>query len=147
MAKRKAKETKVKAIPAKKRKRTKAAPGFDERNGPDDSTPQPAEAAPVVTTAAPEREVRNGVKRPGEGGLCAAVWAALDSMHAAGVVPTAKDVRDLATAKGWNSSNSSIEFYQWRRFMGMSKPRVTPKRKRAQAKEAAAVVTEAVAAS
>jgi hypothetical protein len=128
MAKRKAKETKVK---------TKGAPKKAKHEG--------AEAKPAVTTAAkPQREVRNGVKRPREGGLCAAVWAALDSMHAAGVVPTAKDVRELATAKGWNQSNASIEFYQWKRFMGMSQPRVMPKRKRAQAKQAApAVITEA----
>lgn len=135
MAKRKAKETKVKAAPAKKAKRAKAAQGFDERNGPDDSTP---------AKAAPERITQNGVRRPLPDSLCGQVWTALDQMHAAGVVPTGKDVKELAVAKSWNQSNASIEFYQWRRFMGLSKPRVTPKRKRAQAKTAApAVITEA----
>jgi hypothetical protein len=128
MAKRKTKETKIKAAPAKKRKSAKAA-------------------EPVVTTAAKvEREVKNGVRRPLPDSLCGAVWTALDQLSEAGVVPTAKDVRELATAKGWNQSNASIEFYQRRRFMGLTKPRITPKRKRAQAKEAApAVITEAAA--
>lgn len=121
----------------------KAAGVYDERNGPEES--EPAKPAPVVTAAAkPERIVQNGVKRPRDGGLCAAVWQALDQMHSAGVVPTAKDVRELATAKVWNQSNASIEFYQWKRFMGLTQPRVTPKAKRKTvAKTAAAVLTEA----
>ena len=104
-----------------------------------------AAAEAVVTTAAkPEREVRNGVQRPREGGLCAAVWTALDQMHAAGTVPATQNVRDLATAKGWNENNATAELSAWRKFMGLSKPH-NMKRKRAQAKEQTAVVTEVAA--
>ena len=126
MAKRRAKETKAKAAPATKRKGAKAA------------------AEPVVTTAAkPEREVRNGVTRPREGGLCAAVWTALDQLHAAGVVPVSKDARDLASAKGWNENNALAELSGWRKFNGLVR-QVKPKRKTV-AKTAAAVITEAAA--
>lgn len=121
----------------------KAAGVYDERNGPDDSTP---EVAPVVIAAAkPERVVQNGIRRPLPDSVCGQVWTALDQMHAAGVVPTAKDVRELATAKTWNPNNASIEFYQWKRFMGLTQPRVTPKAKRKTAAKTAgpAVLTEA----
>jgi hypothetical protein len=105
-----------------------------------------AQHAPTAKLAVTPREQRNGVKRPAAGGLCAAVWQALDQMHAGGVTITAQAVRELATARNWNQSNASIEMYQWRKFMGLSKPRTVPKQKRAQAKEAApAVVTEAAA--
>lgn len=103
---------------------------------PSYQTTGPKKAAPVVTTTpaadptpaaatAPvvsERVERNGVKRPRAGGLCAAVWEALDQMHAAGVVPATKDVRDLATAKGWNQNNAVAELSAWRKWMGLSKP-------------------------
>lgn len=138
MAKHKAKETKVKPAPAKKATRAKVA----------------AAAEPVVTTAAkvvrPQVEdvriVQNGVKRPKDGGACAAVWSALDQMHAAGVVVTAKDARDLATAKGWNPNNAQIEMYAWRKFMGISKRSATKAKRKTVAKEAVAVVTEATPA-
>lgn len=108
MSKRKAKETKVKAAPAKKTKRVKAAP------------------APVVTTAAtaPQAEARvvqNGVKRPRAGGLCAQVWDALDALRASGVDPATKDARDLALAKGWNQNNAVAELSAWRKFHGIAR--------------------------
>ena len=31
-----------------------------------------------------------------------------------------KQVREVAPSKGWNESNCQIEFYQWRRFNGIS---------------------------
>jgi hypothetical protein len=107
---------------------------WDERNGPDDSKPKRAQAAPVVATAPKvEREVRNGVKRPRDGGLCAAVWAALDKMHAANIAPTTQQVRELAVGKGWSENNSLTELSQWRRFHGLSKACVMPKGKRKNA--------------
>lgn len=66
-----------------------------------------------------DREERNGVKRPSVGGMCRAVWDALDEIKATGVVPTAKQVTEMATNKGWNKNNASIEFYQWRKFNGI----------------------------
>lgn len=82
-------------------------------------------AAPVIPTGKPKkepapkvgREERNGVKRPRAGGLCAAVWAWLDANPTA----TIKDAKAAATDHGWNANNASIEFYQWRRFMGLSR--------------------------
>lgn len=81
-------------------------------------------AAHVVTTSKPKqaaapkvpREERNGVKRPRAGGLCAAVWAWLDAHPGA----TVKEVREVSPEHGWNLSNSQIEFYQWRKFNGIS---------------------------
>lgn len=63
-----------------------------------------------------DREVRNGIKRPSAGGLCRAVWDALDAEVAAGRVPTVRDAKTIAASRGWNQNNASIEFYIWRRF-------------------------------
>jgi hypothetical protein len=106
------------------------------------TTPAPA-PAPVLLSArtTTPREERNGVKRPAPGGLCAAVWEALDQMHAAKVEITAQAVRDLATAKGWNQSNASIEMYQWRKFMGLNTPRVMKEKKPKGAAKAAPPAT------
>jgi len=106
------------------------------------------DAAPVVTTPvetgtkmakvlngtpAPKREERNGVRRPAPGGLCAAVWAWLDEHRDA----TSADVKAQAEKVGWNQSNASIEFYGWRRFMGLNKPRKTRSDKKPKQAKAA----------
>lgn len=74
--------------------------------------------APVITTGKPkaERGEQNGVKRPRSGGLCAAVWEYLDKHPKA----SAKDLREVAPTKGWNVNNVTCEFYQWRKFNGIS---------------------------
>lgn len=64
------------------------------------------------------REERNGIKRPRPGGLCAAVWEYLDKNGNC----TPKKIRETATDKGWNQNNAQIELYQWRKFMGLSRP-------------------------
>ena len=80
----------------------------------------PAAAAtkkrPVAPAIAEQREERNGIKRPRVGGLCAAVWQYLDEHPSM----TAKDVRVSAEEHGWNVNNVTIEFYQWRKFNGLS---------------------------
>jgi hypothetical protein len=102
MAKRKTNETK--AAP-KKRKRAKvAAVGTVVLSG---------------ETTAP-REERNGVKRPKEGGLCAAVWLDLDKLLASGNEPTTAQVKDLAAARAWNVNNAVAELSAWRKFNGLS---------------------------
>jgi len=63
------------------------------------------------------REERNGVKRPGPGGKCAAVWEYLDIYPTA----TAKEMREMAASIGWNLNNTSIEYYQWRKFHGIGR--------------------------
>ena len=84
----------------------------------------PAVAVQGVTTskakkaAAPkvERVEQNGVKRPKDGGLCAAVWAWLDA-HPGAI----KDAKAAATDHGWNENNVACEFYAWRKFNGISR--------------------------
>lgn len=84
-----------------------------------------AEAAPVVPTDKPKKEAapkverveQNGVKRPKEGGLCAAVWAWLDANPGA----TIKGAKAAATDHGWNENNVACEFYAWRKFNGVSR--------------------------
>lgn len=71
---------------------------------------------PQPPTSAPQREERNGVKRPAPGGLCAAVWDYLDAHPTA----TAKELREIAPSQGWNANNASCEFYQWRKFNGVN---------------------------
>ena len=77
------------------------------------------EAVPPVVarkrTIEKDREERNGVKRPSAGGACRAVW---DFCDAAGM-PTVAQVKAEAEARGWNANNASIEYYQWRKFMGI----------------------------
>lgn len=85
----------------------------------------PAVATHGVTTSKPKqaaapkvpREERNGVKRPKDGGLCAAVWAWLDAHPDA----TIKDAKAAATDHGWNENNVACEFYAWRKFNGVSR--------------------------
>lgn len=72
---------------------------------------------PVAPTGAEQREERNGIKRPRAGGLCAVVWQYLDD-HAS---TTAKDIRAVAEAQSWNMNNTIIEYYQWRKFNGITK--------------------------
>lgn len=87
--------------------------------------PAPAAADAVVTTSKPkkaaapkvERVEQNGVKRPKDGGLCAAVWAWLDAHPEA----TIKDAKAAAPENGWNENNVACEFYAWRKFNGLSR--------------------------
>lgn len=72
------------------------------------------------------REARNGVKMPSVGGMCRAVWDALNNMmthdEAAGTatIPTVADIKKLAETNGWNVNNASIEYYQWRKWHGIT---------------------------
>jgi len=66
-----------------------------------------------------DREEQNGVKRPSAGGLCRAIWDQLDTMTEAGEETTIKTIKAHAEREGWNLNNTSIEFYQWRKFNGM----------------------------
>jgi hypothetical protein len=73
------------------------------------------------------RPEQNGIKRPSAGGRCRAVWDALDDFRRdEGVLPDAKFVRALAVENGWNPNNASIEFYQWRKFNGITGRQAKP---------------------
>jgi hypothetical protein len=64
---------------------------------------------------------QNGVKKRSEGTLCAQVWDLCDTMRAeTGDIPTSKDMRRIAPEKGWNLNNVLIEYYQWRKFHGIT---------------------------
>lgn len=68
-----------------------------------------------------DRPTQNGVTRPSAGGRCRAVWDALSAyQRETGEVPTAMVVRELAADLGFNPNNASIEFYQWRKFNGIT---------------------------
>lgn len=97
--------------------------GFKQKEAP-----APAAADAVVTTGKPKKEAapkverveQNGVKRPKDGGLCAAVWAWLDAHPEA----TIKDAKAAAPENGWNENNVACEFYAWRKFNGLSRATV-----------------------
>lgn len=116
-----------------------AARVYDERNGPEPVVTTPA-PAPVELSGrtAPERETRNGIKRPAPGGRCAAVWQALDKMHAGGMEPTTKQVRELAVAKHWSENNAVCELSRWRRYMGVGRTHNMKPKKRQKAQARAA---------
>lgn len=87
--------------------------------GPSISRPRKVNNAKVTKetkyTIDKVREQRNGVKRPSAGTLCGKVWAALDDNPGL----RAKDLPALADANGWNRTNVSCEFYNWRKFHGI----------------------------
>lgn len=67
------------------------------------------------------RPEQNGVKRPSAGGMCRAVWdACWAHQEVTGTPPTAKEVKAIAETNGWNTNNASIEYYQWRKFNGIT---------------------------
>ena len=67
------------------------------------------------------RPEQNRVKRPSAGGLCRAVWdACWAHQEITGTPPTAKEVKAIAETNGWNPNNASIEYYQWRKFNGIT---------------------------
>ena len=104
---------------------------LSQLTAPSNAAPAEAPRAPVAQRTEglkieKDREQRNGVKMPSKGGLCRTVWDTLNSMmthdEATGLanVPTAADIKHVAEQQGWNVNNASIEYYQWRKFMGIS---------------------------
>jgi hypothetical protein len=97
-----------------------AAPqGWDVAGGETDA-PTPATGVKIEKN----RPQQNGVTRPSAGGKCRAVWDALDAFAAANNTTvagiTSKQVKSLAAANGFNANNASIEFYQWRKYNGVT---------------------------
>lgn len=99
-----------------------------------------AETKSTGLTIEKDRPEQNGVKRPSAGGMCRAVWDACWAQQAeTGEVPTAKWVKEKAAEMGWNPNNASIEYYQWRKFNGISGRVAAPKPAAEPAAEAATV--------
>lgn len=67
-------------------------------------------------------EVQNGVRKPSVGTTCRHVWDELERLQTEnnGTPPDSKQVKALAEQHKWNTNNASIEFYQWRKFNGIS---------------------------
>lgn len=87
----------------------------------------PAPAPKKATSKRQERECQNGVYKP-KAGKCRTVWDWCDlkcdtdyetHVNSEGI-PTVADVRDKATAEGWNTTNAVIEYYNWRKFNGIT---------------------------
>jgi Rieske Fe-S protein len=87
--------------------------------GPPIAVMQRATSAGVRVEA--NRPMQNGVRRPSAGTLCRAVWDFCG--HYAdtyGEAPTIRTVKAHAASVDWNTNNASIEFYNWRKFNGIS---------------------------
>lgn len=82
------------------------------------------QSAILVATQAPEAKVPDAkpkLARPTPGGRCAAVWDTLDKMSEKGALPSLSDVRKVAKRRRWNANNARIEYYQWRKFNGITR--------------------------
>lgn len=85
--------------------------------------PAPAQEAPKATKTESktgrkiekDRPMQNGVKMPSAGTKCREVWDFCASVKNI----DAKAVKAAAEARGWNPNNASIEYYNWRKFMGI----------------------------
>ena len=83
--------------------------------------PQRQRTASAGYTIEKDRPEQNGLKRPSAGGMCRAVWDALDALRAStGAVPTVAQAKAMAPANSWNINNVTIEFYNWRKFNGIT---------------------------
>lgn len=96
-----------------------------------EATPAPApvqvDATSNKRTIEKDRPKQNGVTRPSAGGLCRAVWDLCDA-----VAQGTPNTVTLAAVKGaappsLNPTNVAIEYYQWRKFNGVSGRVVAPK--------------------
>jgi hypothetical protein len=95
-------------------------PAADAPQAQEEPAPAPTEGAGLKIEK--DRPEQNGIKRPSIGGKCRAIWDALDAYRAeTGELPTSKTVKELAADEGWNPNNASIEYYQWRKYNGISK--------------------------
>lgn len=88
----------------------------------------PAQPAPKHASSPTGRKIQkdrpeaNGVKMPSEGTLCRAVWDFCDHVASSEGVSevTAKVIKQAAQDKGWNPNNATIEYYNWRKFHGIT---------------------------
>lgn len=84
-------------------------------------------AKPVAKPAAKQaqaltatKDQQNGITRPGEGTLCAKVWAALDKLHAASEDTTFDAVRELA-GKDMADATIRTQRQRWNEYHGITR--------------------------
>lgn len=81
---------------------------------------EPAPATRKGLKVEANREERNGLVRPSVGGICRAMWDAVEQSIDAGKMLTAKEFKALAEKNDWNWNNASAEYYKARQFRGIT---------------------------
>lgn len=93
---------------------------------------QPQAAAPVRKaggyTIQKDRPEQNGIKMPSEGTTCRLIWDTLDSLSSElGSVPPIKLFKEVASKMDIDPTTTTIQYYKWRNFHGVSGRLATPK--------------------
>lgn len=93
-----------------------------EKEGRTPRTPKVEVPAPVLPRVSckgrkvqKERETRNGVTRRSAGTLCDQIWTYFDT-H---LETRANMLQEVADANGWDRTTVHVQFYAWRKFMGI----------------------------
>lgn len=77
----------------------------------------------VFRSVAPDAAVvsRSVEKTPKAGGKCAAVWDELEKQFSRepNKIPALDDIMRVGKSHGWNSNNTRVEYYAWRRHKGI----------------------------
>lgn len=84
-------------------------------------------AAKQAQAPAPTKVQQNGITRPGEGTICAKVWATLDKLRAKGEETTATGAMDLL--KDINPATVRTQTQRWREYHGITRDTKKPPRK------------------
>ena len=91
----------------------------EERTPREPKVEVPAPVLPRVSckgrTVQKERETRNGVTRRSAGTLCDKIWTYFDT-H---TETRANMLQEVADANGWDRTTVHVQFYAWRKFMGI----------------------------
>lgn len=83
--------------------------------------PETAAAPAGAKAAQPNRDEANGIKRPGDGTICARVWAmCAAAMADTGRVPALGDIVDAALLQGINKFTARTQYACWRKFSGLT---------------------------
>lgn len=71
----------------------------------------------IIPSSYENGQIKNGVQCPTLRSVkCRVVWEYLDHNPLSNI----RDMKVVASEKGWNIQNTSIEFYRWRKFHGLT---------------------------
>jgi hypothetical protein len=77
----------------------------------------PVKSKSAGTKIQKDRAEQNGVKRPSEGTICAAIWAQLDTKRAElNATPSFKDLKALQDKFGWQRNTAVTQYQRWKEF-------------------------------